>query len=142
MPQDVDFHLPFPFEISADLKQARAHNLDWVRHRGLATEDQALTWYTSWDIRDIQPLAIRTFPDWKLQGDPKEIPFGSPRKLGFSFAKHGLSPGKYKLLLRVVHPLEASLAKRGGARPLPLRFANQTQRPSGWLVLGETTVKP
>ncbi len=100
------------------------------------------SWYTSWDIRDIQPLSIRTFPDWKLAGDPKEIPFGAPRKLGFSLSKHGLSPGRYKLLLRVVHPLEASLPKRGGARPLPLRFANQSQRSNGWLLLGETTVKP
>ena len=116
----------------------------WRFAIGVADQNDKVvaSWYTGWDIREIQPLSIRTFPDWKVAGDAKEIPFGAPRKLGFSLGKHGLSPGKYKLLLRVVHPLEHSLAKRGGARPIPLRFANQTQRSSGWLVLGETTVKP
>lgn len=53
MPQDIDFHLPFPFQISADLKQAREHNFGWVRQMGLVTEDRALVWYTSWDMAKL-----------------------------------------------------------------------------------------
>jgi hypothetical protein len=102
----------------------------------------AASWYTSWDLREVQPKTIAAFPDWNLPGDPKELPFGAPRHFAFTAPSPGLTPGKYRLLLRVVSPLEFSAGKRGGSPPLPLRFANQSQLSNGWLVLGDLAVKP
>jgi len=111
---------------------------------GVANDKQQIvgSWYASWDLREVQPKTIATFPDWKLAGDPKEMPFGAPRHFAVTVSNHKLAPGSYKLLLRVVNPLETSPAKRAGSPPLPLRFANQTQLPNGWLVLGNLAVKP
>jgi hypothetical protein len=102
----------------------------------------ARSWYTAWDLREIQPKSIAVFPDWKLPGDPKQLPFGSPRHFSVEIANHGLAPGKYRVLMRVVNPLELSAKSRGGARPLPLRFANASQLSNGWLGLGELAVLP
>lgn len=101
----------------------------------------AKSWYTNWDLREVQPKTIAAFPDWKLPGNPAQIPFGSPRQFAVEIANHGLTPGKYRLLLRVVSPLEL-LPTATKTRPLPLRFANQGQLPNGWLTLGDWTVQP
>ncbi len=103
------------------------------------------SWYASWDLRDVQPLEVRAFRDWKLADGAKYVPFGRPRYFAFERKEHGLAPGHYRLLLRVVHPLERPLAERRGrgesvSAPLPLRFANETQKENGWLVLGEFNV--
>ena len=105
------------------------------------------SWYASWDLRDVMPREIRAFPDWKLPGSPKYVPFGKPRYFAFEHAEPKLAPGQYKLLLRVANPLEQVLAKRRAkgesvARALPLRFGNASQRSNGWLVLGDFAVTP
>ncbi len=103
------------------------------------------SWYASWDLRDVQPLEVRAFKEWKIADGAKYVPFGRPRHFAFERKEHGLGPGRYRLLLRVVHPLEQPLAERRGRgesvqAPLPLRFANDTQRENGWLVLGDFNV--
>jgi hypothetical protein len=97
------------------------------------------SWYANWDLREIQPKTIAVFPDWKVSGDPKELPFAAPRQFGFS-TQHQLAPGKYRLFLRVVNPLE-TVTPKPKSPPLPLRFANLAQLPNGWLPLGDLAVK-
>jgi hypothetical protein len=141
---DVKQNDPLRLAVTLENRGVAPFYYPWRVAVGVADQNDKVlaSWYTSWDLREVQPISIRAFPDWKLAGDPQEVPFGAPRELAFSVSKHGLLPGKYKLLMRVVHPLELSLKQRGGARPLPLRFANLTQRENGWLVLGQTTVLP
>jgi hypothetical protein len=103
------------------------------------------SWYAAWDLREVMPREIRAFPDWRVPGNPRYIPFGKPRHFSFEHGKPKLAPGRYKLLLRVVNPLEQVLQKRRAkgeqvGRALPLRFANATQRDNGWLVLGDFEV--
>ncbi|GAA3282568.1 terpene synthase family protein [Streptomyces lavendulae] len=50
MPQDIEFHLPFPRSVSPDLEGARQCNLAWVQRTGLVGEGRSLHWYTSWDM--------------------------------------------------------------------------------------------
>ncbi|MFB6808887.1 terpene cyclase [Streptomyces sp. NPDC056387] len=50
MPQDIEFHLPFPSLLSPDLEGARQRNLAWVRGTGLVGEGRSLQWYASWDM--------------------------------------------------------------------------------------------
>ncbi|MFE2140302.1 terpene cyclase [Streptomyces sp. NPDC059456] len=59
VPQDVEFHLPFPAVVSPDLEGARQRNLAWVRRMGLVGEGPSLRWYTSWDM---PLLAASGFP--------------------------------------------------------------------------------
>lgn len=141
---DIKASEPLRVDVTIENRGVAPFYYPWRVAIGVADENQHVvrSWYASWDLRQIEPLTIRAFPDWKLPGDPREIPFGSPRNFSFTEQAHGLAPGKYKLFMRVVHPLEASYAARGGARPLPLRFANETALASGWLALGDLTVKP
>lgn len=60
MPQDIEFDLPFPLRVSADMEGARRRNLDWVRRRGLVGGERSVGWYTSWDM---PRLAAYGFPD-------------------------------------------------------------------------------
>jgi hypothetical protein len=103
------------------------------------------SWYASWDLREVMPREIRAFPDWKLPGNPRYLPFGKPRYFAFEQSQPKLAPGRYKLLLRVANPLERVLEKRRAkgeavARAVPLRFGNEAQRSNGWLVLGDFAV--
>ncbi|MFD9359440.1 hypothetical protein [Streptomyces sp. NPDC060031] len=50
MPQDIEFHLPFPSFLSPDLEGSRQRNLAWVRRMGLVGEGRSLEWYASWDM--------------------------------------------------------------------------------------------
>ncbi|MFD7097757.1 terpene synthase family protein [Streptomyces xanthophaeus] len=50
MPQDIEFHLPFPIALSPDLEGARQRNLAWVAGTGLVGEGRSLEWYASWDM--------------------------------------------------------------------------------------------
>ncbi|MGW2681404.1 terpene synthase family protein [Streptomyces sp. NPDC001436] len=50
MPQDIEFHLPFPSSVSRDLEGARQRNLGWVRRMGLVGEGRSLEWFASWDM--------------------------------------------------------------------------------------------
>ncbi|MER7049624.1 terpene synthase family protein [Streptomyces jumonjinensis] len=59
MPQDIEFHLPFPSSVSPDLEGARQRNRGWVRRMGLVGEGRSLEWYASWDM---PLLAARGFP--------------------------------------------------------------------------------
>jgi hypothetical protein len=102
-------------------------------------------WYANWDLREVMPREIRAFPDWKLAGNPQYVPFGKPRYFAFEQPQPKLGPGRYRLVMRVVNPLERVLEKRRAkgeavARAVPLRFGNETQRSNGWLVLGEFEV--
>ncbi|MGW2787427.1 terpene synthase family protein [Streptomyces populi] len=58
MPQDVDFDLPLPAEISPDLDVARRHNVDWVSRLGLVGGGRSLAWYTSWDMPCLAALGF------------------------------------------------------------------------------------
>ncbi|MFG2752390.1 terpene synthase family protein [Streptomyces xanthophaeus] len=49
MPQDIEFHLPFPIALSPDLEGARRRNLAWVAGTGLVGEGRSMEWYASWD---------------------------------------------------------------------------------------------
>ncbi|MGW3321422.1 terpene synthase family protein [Streptomyces virginiae] len=59
MPQDIEFHLPFPSLLSPDLEGARQRNPAWVRGMGLVGEGRSLEWYASWDM---PLLAAHGFP--------------------------------------------------------------------------------
>ncbi len=103
------------------------------------------SWYAAWDLREVMPREIRAFPEWKLGGNAQYVSFGKPRYFAFEQPQPKLKPGRYKLLMRVVHPLEQVLQKRRAkgesvGRALPLRFANETQRDNGWLALGDFEV--
>ncbi|MFD6877299.1 MULTISPECIES: terpene cyclase [unclassified Streptomyces] len=50
MPQDIEFHMPFPNSVSPDLEGARQRNPGWVRRMGLVGEGRSLEWYASWDM--------------------------------------------------------------------------------------------
>ncbi|MFD5619122.1 hypothetical protein ACFWJF_11750, partial [Streptomyces yangpuensis] len=50
MPQDVEFHLPFPVRCSPDPEGARRRNLQWVRRVGPVEEGRPPDWYASWDM--------------------------------------------------------------------------------------------
>jgi hypothetical protein len=97
------------------------------------------SWNVPWDLRQVLPRQIHTFPDWNLPTQPKYVPFAKPRRFDFAASGHGLAEGTYTLLVRVVNPLEYRKAQR--TPPHPLRFANQTQTPNGWLELGSFTVR-
>ncbi|MGW2270245.1 terpene synthase family protein [Streptomyces yangpuensis] len=58
MPQDVEFHLPFPVRCSPDLEGARRRNLEWVRRTGLVEEGRSLDWYASWDMPLLAALGF------------------------------------------------------------------------------------
>jgi Domain of unknown function (DUF4832) len=86
-------------------------------------------WTTGWDLRDIQPLRIRTFPEWQTGQD--YVAFGTPVSLRTSAGLRGVRDGRYELVMRVVNPLP---------KGKKLRFANATQGADGWLVLGSLRV--
>ncbi|MER5618629.1 hypothetical protein [Streptomyces sp. NPDC002215] len=58
MPQDIEFHLPFPGSLSADLEGARQRNLAWVRRMGLVGQGRSLEWYASWDMPRLAALGF------------------------------------------------------------------------------------
>lgn len=58
MPQDVEFHLPFPVALSADVEGARERNLSWVAATGLVGEGRSLEWYASWDMARLAALGF------------------------------------------------------------------------------------
>ncbi len=58
MPQDVEFHLPFPVSCSPDLEGARRRNRAWVRRVGLVGEGRSLEWYASWDMPRLAALGF------------------------------------------------------------------------------------
>ncbi|MET9700492.1 terpene cyclase [Streptomyces sp. NPDC006529] len=58
MPQDVEFHLPFPVALSPDLEAARQRNLAWVAETGLVGEGRSLRWYASWDMPRLAALGF------------------------------------------------------------------------------------
>ncbi|MCY1136451.1 DUF4832 domain-containing protein [Actinoplanes sp. Pm04-4] len=91
------------------------------------------TWDTSWDLRKVQPLTIRNFPDWNAGGDYRD--FGYRQYFQHTADLSGLANGSYQWVLRVKNPLEAV-----SANARKLRFANATQQSDGWLGLGPVTV--
>jgi pentalenene synthase/avermitilol synthase len=58
VPQDIDFDLPAPAQVSPDLDDARRHNLDWVRRLSLVADGPSLAWYTSWDMPLLAALGL------------------------------------------------------------------------------------
>ena len=88
---------------------------DWPVQLGVLNSNSTLaqSWTTPWRLSSLAPGA------------------GAP--WSYSQANHGLTPGQYKLLLRVANPL---------TNGVPLRFANQTQDAdiAGWLTLGQFSV--
>lgn len=66
--------------------------------------------------------------DWKITA------IASGSSVNWEFAGlHGLTPGRYKLLLRIVNPLE-------GGRPLCFANATQNADKAGWLTLGSVDI--
>ncbi|WP_405145829.1 fibronectin type III domain-containing protein [Sphaerisporangium sp. NBC_01403] len=110
------------------------------------------TWDTDWDIRTVQPLKIRAFPDWNVGADPTYLDYGRPVNFSANLSASGVPAGNYQLVMRVRNPLEAItkdvLQNRPAAvrltdwiidkwRPAyPLSFANANQGTDGWLNLG------
>ena len=114
------------------------------------------TWNTSWDLRTVQPLTIRAFPDWNVGADPTYISYGWPMNFETSINTSGVAAGNYTLALRVVNPLEtvtqAVLESRGPSEgmqsyipqqdyraPAPFHFWN-TNFSGSWLNLGSITL--
>ncbi|MFI5916014.1 fibronectin type III domain-containing protein [Dactylosporangium sp. NPDC051541] len=93
------------------------------------------TWDTPWDLRTVQPLKIRAFPDWNLGADPTYLDFGYPQYFQSNVSLTGVTNGSYQLVMKVRNPLEAlsPAAKK-------LRFGNATQNADGWLGLGSIGV--
>jgi hypothetical protein len=93
------------------------------------------TWDTPWDLRTVQPLRIRAFPDWGVGADPTYRDFGHPQYFQAGVSLTGVATGSYQLVMRVKNPLEAvsPAAKK-------LRFGNATQNADGWLGLGGIAV--
>lgn len=93
------------------------------------------TWDTPWDLRTVQPLKIRAFPDWNVGADPTYRDFGYPQYFQTSVDLGAVAQGNYQWVLRVRNPLEAT-----SANAKKLRFANATQNADGWLRLGAVSV--
>ncbi|WP_433605907.1 fibronectin type III domain-containing protein [Dactylosporangium sp. CA-139114] len=109
----------------------------WTVSLGLKDASGAVvkTWDTPWDLRTVQPLKIRAFPDWNVGADPAYRDFGYPQYFQSNVSLAGVANGSYQLVMRVKNPLEAlsPAAKK-------LRFANATQNADGWLGLGSIGV--
>ncbi|MFD0591681.1 fibronectin type III domain-containing protein [Catellatospora coxensis] len=88
-----------------------------------------------WDLRTVQPLSIRAFPDWNVGSDPTYRSFGYPQYFQTSVSLSAVPQGSYQWVLRVKNPLETV-----DADAKKLRFANTTQNADGWLGLGAVTV--
>ncbi|WP_196278932.1 fibronectin type III domain-containing protein [Catellatospora vulcania] len=93
------------------------------------------TFDTSWDLRKVQPLTIRNFPDWNTGSDPSYRDYGYRQYFQHSADLSGLAQGGYQWVLRVKNPLETV-----SANAKKLRFANATQNADGWVGLGAVTV--
>ncbi|MEV6412617.1 DUF4832 domain-containing protein [Kribbella sp. NPDC051718] len=93
------------------------------------------SWDTTWDLRTIQPLKIRAFPDWNVGADPTYRDFGYPQYFQTPVNLANVAQGNYQWVLRVKNPLEAT-----SANAKKLRFANATQNADGWVGLGSVTV--
>ncbi|MFC7533951.1 DUF4832 domain-containing protein [Actinoplanes sp. GCM10030250] len=93
------------------------------------------TWDTAWDLRTVQPLTIRNFPEWNAGANPSYRDFGHRQYFQHSVNLSGVTSGDYQWVMRVKNPLEtvSAAAKK-------LRFANSTQQADGWLGLGAVTV--
>jgi len=114
------------------------------------------TWNTSWDLRTVQPLTIRAFPDWNVGADPAYISYGWPMNFETSLNASGVAAGNYSLAMRVVNPLEtvtqAILESRGPSEGMQSYIPQQNYRPpspfhfwntnfsGGWLNLGNITL--
>lgn len=88
------------------------------------------TWRTGWDVRRVQPLRIRAYPDW--QTSQPYLDFGWPQHYQASVNVKHVRSGSYDLVMRVVNPLLTGKK---------LRFANATQGADGWLDLGTVRVR-
>ncbi|MET0422375.1 MAG: DUF4832 domain-containing protein [Actinoplanes sp.] len=91
------------------------------------------TWDTPWDLRTVQPLTIRDFPDWNTGGGYRS--FGYPQYFQAPVDLTGVAQGGYQWVLRVKNPMETV-----SANARKLRFANTTQQSDGWVGLGAVTV--
>jgi chitodextrinase len=114
------------------------------------------TFNTTWDLRTIQPVSIRAFPDWNVGADPTYISYGWPMNFETTINSSGVAAGTYNLVMRVVNPLEAVtqaiLESRGPAegmqayipedyyRPPPPFYFWNTNFSNGWLNLGSITL--
>ncbi|MFE2285572.1 terpene cyclase [Streptomyces sp. NPDC059443] len=58
MPQDIEFHLPFPTALNPNLAAARERNLAWVQDVGLVGEGRSLEWYASWDMPRLAAAGV------------------------------------------------------------------------------------
>ncbi|TKK89243.1 DUF4832 domain-containing protein [Herbidospora galbida] len=110
------------------------------------------TWDTNWDIRTVQPLRIRAFPDWNTS---EYLDFGRPVNFSANLSTSGVPAGSYSLVLRVRNPLEAVTQTVLRNRPAsvrlsdytidrwrpayPLSFANANQGTDGWVNLGSVS---
>ena len=114
------------------------------------------TWNTSWDLRTVQPLTLRAFPDWNVGADPTYIAYGWPMNFETAINTSGVAAGSYTLAMRVVNPLEtvtqAILESRGPSEGMPSYIPQQDYRPpspfhfwntnfsGSWLNLGGITL--
>lgn len=110
------------------------------------------SWDTDWDLRQVQPLKIRAFPDWNVGSNPAYLDFGRPVNFSATLNVSGVPAGSYSLVLRVRNPLEAVTPSVLRSRPAdsrltdwvidqwrpgyPLSFANANQGTDGWVNLG------
>ncbi|MFD0670964.1 S-layer homology domain-containing protein [Cohnella sp. GCM10027633] len=92
-------------------------------------------WETGWDITKVQPVQIRTYPEWGVDGDPEYVPFGEPYYYDTTIADPDLNDGYYYLVMKVVNPLEETSVKAK-----KVRFANADQDAAGWLNLGPVLI--
>ncbi|MBG0563798.1 DUF4832 domain-containing protein [Actinoplanes aureus] len=105
----------------------------WTVTLGLKNGSGAVvrTWDTPWDLRKVQPLTIRNFPEWNVGADPSYRDFGHRQYFQHGVDLSGVAAGSYQWVMRVKNPLTNGKT---------LRFANATQQADGWLGLGAVTV--
>ncbi|WP_030273908.1 terpene synthase family protein [Streptomyces sp. NRRL B-24484] len=136
MPQDTEFHLPFPPAVSPDLTAARRRNLSWVRRHRLVGEGRALDWYASWDV---PRLAAYGFP--YAQGPALDL-CADAMAFFFVFDDQfdgplGSLPDRVAAVCRRLIDVVHGVAPRTGADPCTTAFADLWRRsvhgaPPGW----------
>lgn len=136
MPQDVEFDLPFPLRVSADLEGARLRNLDWVHRHGLAPTGESLEWYTAWDMPRLAAYGFpyAQGPELDLATDAMAFFFVFDDQLDGPL---GHAPENVARVCQGMIDIVHGAAPRPGADPCSVAFADLWQRstggaPPGW----------
>ncbi|MFE2276681.1 terpene cyclase [Streptomyces sp. NPDC059454] len=137
MPQDIDFALPFPLRVSADLEGARVRNLHWVQQQGLVTSQAGLEWYVSWDMPRLAAYGFpyAQGPELDLAADVMGFFFVFDDQLDGPLSRR---PEKVARICQKLIDIVHGAAPGPGVDPCSRAFAGLWQRsrqgaPAGWV---------